>query len=104
VLKTAKEMYDVVVGLFESKNTSRKLSLRNHLHCITMTMSDSISTYFIKVSQSKNRIKAIGDTIDDKELVKVTLNGLPSSWEPFFQSICGRENFPKFDRLCDDCV
>jgi hypothetical protein len=55
-LKTAKEMYDALVGLFESKNTSRKLSLRNHLHCITMTTSDSVATYFMKVSQLKNQL------------------------------------------------
>jgi hypothetical protein len=88
-LKIAKEMYDALVGLFESKNTSRKLALRNQLRCITMTMSDSVATYFMKVSQLKNQLQAIGDTIDDAELVTITLNGLPSSWEPFVQSICG---------------
>ena len=36
-LKTTKEMYDSLVGLFESKNTSRKLALRHQLHCIMMS-------------------------------------------------------------------
>jgi hypothetical protein len=30
-LKTAKEVYDALVGLFESNNTSRKLTLRHQL-------------------------------------------------------------------------
>ena len=34
----------------------------------------------------------------------VTLNGLPSSWQSFIQSICEREELPKFDRLWVDCV
>jgi hypothetical protein len=88
-LKTAKEMFDALVGLFERKNTSRKLALRNQLCCIMMTKSDSVATYFMKVSQLRDQLKTIGDTIDDAELVTMTLNGFPSSWEPFVQSICG---------------
>jgi hypothetical protein len=82
-------MFYALVGLFESKNTRNKLALRNQLHCIMMTMSDSVSTYFMKVSQLRDQLKAIGDTIDDVELVTVILNGLPYSWESFVQSICG---------------
>jgi hypothetical protein len=32
----------------------------------------------------------------------LTLNGLPSHWEPFIQSISGRSKLPKFDRLWED--
>jgi hypothetical protein len=78
-------MFDSLVGLFESKNTSNKLALRNKLHCIMMTKLDSIATYFMKVSQLRDQIKAIGDTIDDAKLVTMTLNELPSSWESFVQ-------------------
>jgi hypothetical protein len=58
----------------------------------------------MKVSQLRDQLQAIGDKVDDVELVTVTLNGFPSSWESFVQSICGREEFPKFDRLWIDCV
>ena len=47
--KTAKEMFDALVGLFESKNTNRKLALRNQLRCIMMTNSDSVGTYFMSL-------------------------------------------------------
>ena len=87
--KISKGMFDSLVGLFESKNTSNKLALRNKLHCIMITKSDSISTYFMKVSQLRDQLKAIGDTIDDEKLVTMTLNELPSSWESFVQRICG---------------
>jgi hypothetical protein len=93
-LKIAKEMFDAFVGLFESENTSRKLSLRNQLHCIMMSKSDSIATYFTKVSQLRDQLQAIGDKVDDVELVTVTLNGFPSSWESFVQSIGGQEKLP----------
>jgi hypothetical protein len=54
-----------------------------------MTKLDSIATYFMKVSQLRDQIKSIGDTIDDAKLVTMTLNELPSSWESFVQRICG---------------
>jgi hypothetical protein len=38
------------------------------------------------------------------ELVTISLNGLPISWDPFIQSIYGHEKLPKFDRLWFDCV
>ena len=53
----------------------------------------------MKVSQLRDQLKSIGDLIEDVELVMVTLNGFPSSWESFIQSVCGREELPKFDRL-----
>jgi hypothetical protein len=32
----------------------------------------------------------------------ITLNSLPSHWEPFIQSINGREDLPQFDHLWED--
>ena len=52
----------------------------------------------------RDQLQAIGDTIDDAELVTVTLNGFPPSWDPFVQGICARAELPKFDRLWTDCV
>jgi len=75
-LKTAKEMFDALVGLFERKNTSTKLALRNQLCCIIMSKSNSIATSFMKVSQLRDQLQAIRDNVDDVEFVIVTLNGL----------------------------
>jgi hypothetical protein len=32
-----------------------------------------------------------------------TLNGFPSSWDPFVQGICARRKFPKFNKIWEDC-
>jgi hypothetical protein len=42
--------------------------------------------------------------VDDVELVTTTLNGFPSSWDPFVQGICTRSKLPKFDKLWSDCT
>jgi hypothetical protein len=40
-LKTSKEMFDALTKLYESKNTSRKLTLRHQLRNVTMNKSVS---------------------------------------------------------------
>lgn len=49
-LKTTKEVYDALIGLFEMNNPSRKTTLRNKLCDIKMTKDDSITTFFMKIS------------------------------------------------------
>ena len=58
----------------------------------------------MKISQLRDHLAAIEDPVNDKELVTITLNGLPTSWEPFIQGVCARDKLPSFDKLWADCV
>lgn len=58
----------------------------------------------MRVSQLRDHLQAIGDTIDDIELVMVTINGFPISWETLIQGVCAHVELPSFDRLWIDCV
>ena len=69
-----------------------------------MLRLDSVAAYLMRVSQLRDQLQAIGDTVDVVELVTMTLNGFPSSWDPFVQGICAWAEFPTFDRLWIDCV
>ena len=42
--------------------------------------------------------------VDYDDLVHIVVDGLPSSWETFMASVCGRENQPTFERLWHDCI
>jgi hypothetical protein len=103
-LKTTYEMYDALKNMFESNNTLRALTLKNQLQHIKMTKDDTVATFFMNISEIRDQLGAIGETISDKELVLTTLNALPRHWEPFLQSISGREDLPGFDRLWTDCT
>jgi hypothetical protein len=103
-LKTTKEMFDALKKLFESNNTNRAIALRHQLQNIKMTKADTVATFFMKISEIRDQLGAIGEIISDRELVMLTLNGLPNYWEPFIQSISGRSKLPKFDRLWADCT
>jgi hypothetical protein len=59
-----------------------------------MTKDDTITTFFMKISEIKDQLGAIGETITDRELLMITRNALPSHWEPFIQSISGRADLP----------
>jgi hypothetical protein len=58
----------------------------------------------MRISQIRDKHVAIGEAIDDTELMNVALNGFPESWEPFVQGICTREKLPPFDKLWIDCI
>jgi hypothetical protein len=69
-----------------------------------MMKGDTISIFFMKISEIKKQLVTIGEIMSDRELVLTTLNNLPKKWEPFLQSISGRESLPTFDRLWIDCI
>jgi hypothetical protein len=87
-LKTPKEMFDALTRLYESKNTSRKLTLRHQLRNVTMNKSETVVNYFMKISQIKDQLAATGDPEEDVEFVTTTLNGFPPSWDPFVEGDC----------------
>jgi hypothetical protein len=103
-LKTAYDMYKTLRGMFESDNTLRDLTLKIHLQSTKMTKDDIVSLFFMNLSEIKEQLETIGEIMSDRELVLTTLQNLPKSWEPFIQSISGREYLPTFEHLWTDCT
>ena len=74
--KMTKEMFDALVGLYQSENISRKMILYNKLRSVEMTRSDAVTSYLMKVTQIHDQIAAVGDTVEDNELVQISLRTL----------------------------
>ena len=55
-----------------------------------------MQSYFTRVAQIKEQLEAIGDMVEEAEIVMTTLNGLPRDWESFIQGICSRRRLTKF--------
>jgi hypothetical protein len=102
--KYAKEMYDALVNLYQNKNTNMMLHLKHQLLVVKMSNEDTIVNYLMKITHIRDQLAAIGETIQDVELVNVVLRGLPKSWEPFVQGICAQETMSGFDRLWNGCI
>jgi hypothetical protein len=97
-------MYEALSRLYESKDISQNLSLRNQLRNMTMKNSESVTSYLMRVSHIRDQFASIADVISDKDLVTTTLNGFPTFWIPFVQGVCARSKLPKFDKLWVDCT
>jgi hypothetical protein len=69
-----------------------------------MTRLDTITSYLTKIKQIRDQLAAVGEKVEDAELVNMALNGFLASWEPFVKAICAREKLPDFERLWDDCI
>jgi hypothetical protein len=101
--KTTKEMYEALVGLYQSGNASQKLILRHQLRYVEMSSSNTVASYLMRITQIRDQLVAIGEAVDDTELVNVALNGFPGSGN-HLGTICAQEKFPPFDRLWIDCI
>ena len=51
-----------------------------------------MQSYFTQVSQIEEQIEAMGEYIENGEVVMTTLNGLPRSWDSFIQGIVLEES------------
>jgi hypothetical protein len=103
-LQTARKMYEALSRLYEIKDISQNLNLRNQLCNMKMDKSEFVTSYLMRVSQLRDQLATIGYVISDKELVTTTLNGFPTFWIPFVQGVCARSKLPKFDKLWANCT
>lgn len=102
--ESSKQMYDALIGLYTINNIGQSMSLMNQLRDVKMTKIDTVASYFMRISQLRDQLKAIDEIVSDKELVTTTLYGLPDSWDSFASSISGIENAPTFERLWTACT
>jgi hypothetical protein len=101
---TSKEMFDSLTKLYEGRNINQKMNLRTRLKNTKMQKGETIHDYFSRISQFKEQPKAIGDTVDEDELIMTTLNGLTRPWDAFIQTICARKEKIQFDSLWEECI
>ena len=57
-------MFDALTRLYEGKNINRKMNLRTQLKNTRMQKEEMIQEYFSRISEFKEQLEAIGDTID----------------------------------------
>ena len=80
------------------------MNLRAQLKGTKMRKGESIQDYFTRVSHLREQLSAIGDTLDEDELVMTALNGLTRPWGSFIQTLCARKESMKFDIVWEDCI
>ena len=69
-----------------------------------MNDDDSITTYFVRISQLRDQLQAIEEVISEKELISIVLNGLPKMWDAFAASMNTIKEYPTFEELWTCCA
>jgi hypothetical protein len=62
-----------------------------------MNDEDSITSYFVRISQLRDQLQDIEEIISEKELVNIVLNGLPKTWDAFATSVNTRKEYSTFE-------
>jgi hypothetical protein len=97
-------MFDALNKLYEGRNINRKMNLRTQLKNTKMQKGETTHDYFYRISQFKEELEAIGDILDEDELIMTTLNGLTRPWDAFIQTICVKKDKLQFDSLWEERV
>ena len=84
-------MYDALSKMYAGRKINRKMNLRAQLKSTEMIHGESIQDYFTRVSQIKEQLQAIGDKLDEYEMIMTALNGLTRPWESFIQMMCAKK-------------
>jgi hypothetical protein len=84
-------MFDSLTKMYEGRNINQKMNLRTQLKNTKMQKGEIVHDYFFRVSQFKEQLEAIGDNLDEYELIMENLNGLTRPWDAFTQTICARK-------------
>jgi hypothetical protein len=103
-LDSSKKMYDALTNLFSVRNIGQVMSLKNELRNMKMNDDDSITSYFVRISQLRDQLQAIEEITSEKELVNIVLNGLPKTWDAFAASMNTRKKYPTFEELWTSCA
>jgi hypothetical protein len=103
-LDSSKRMYDALTNLFSVRNIGQVTSLKNELCDMKMNDDDSITSYFVRISQLRDQLQAIEEITSEKELVNIVLNGLPKTWDAFSGSMNTRKEYPTFEELWTCCA
>ena len=69
-----------------------------------MEKEEKVATFFSRITQIRDQLLAIGDKVEDDDLVQTVFDGLPTTWETFLASVNGRGDQPNFERLWHDCL
>eukprot|EP00253_Pinus_taeda_P006149 PITA_06149 len=64
-----------------------------------MNKGETIQSYVIGISCLRDQLHRVGENVSDRELVVVTLRGLPPIWETFITKISNNNFLPTFDEI-----
>nr|GEX56818.1 zinc finger, CCHC-type [Tanacetum cinerariifolium] len=87
---TAKEVWDSIKVKYLGADLVQKAqlqTLRSELETLRLTPNEKVSDYGEKLSSIKAKFKGLGETLEDKVLVRKLLNSVPKKFLPIVATI-----------------
>ena len=60
------EIFDALTKLYERNNINQKMTFKTQLKNVMLQNSETIQSYFTRVSQIKEQLEVIGDQIEEE--------------------------------------
>ena len=98
-LRKSKDMYDKINGIYEFNNLNEIISLKYQLNDMNMSKWEFVKSYIMRISRLRDQLQRVGENVSDRELIVVTLRGLPPIWETFITTINNNNVFMSFDEI-----
>ena len=92
--KTSNNIWTVLKDMYEIKNTSRTLFLRKKILSIKMEENESIYSFISRIKEVKDKLSDIGQTMENDDLVTITMNGMTDDYQMFITGLNAREKAP----------
>ncbi len=78
---SAKEAWEKLEQMYQSKSNARKLQLRKELSQIKMGPSEPLTKYVARAQEIQAQLRAAGHEVPDQEVAWSVLAGLPSAYD-----------------------
>eukprot|EP00253_Pinus_taeda_P006482 PITA_06482 len=100
--KTAAGIWQQLKELHETSDKSRAFFLKNQLFSIMMDEHMSLQEHPNKIKDIRDQLEVIGRTMEEEDMVVITLKSLPKSYEHFIETlnITATNVDLKFPELC----
>ena len=78
-LRTAKECFDTLANLYEKKAPTQRRALKKQLRSLKMEKDETVANFFSRIAQIRDQLLAIGNKVEDDDLVQTVFDGLPTT-------------------------
>jgi len=97
-------MHDKLVKLYSISTSGQKISSRNQLYRIRKSEDEDMATYMMKISQIRDQLQGLEETVSNSKMTICVLNPLPLDWSSSVTSIYSKKDTTHFDELWDQCI
>ena len=84
---TAKQMWSMIIDIFEKHTLLNKLAARRRFYTVTMSDGEKVLEFASRVMQLAGTLKSMGTTVEDSEMAMALLNGLPDKFDGLISAL-----------------